>query len=56
MVASLFVFSFFDQIELIKSLLRQHGYEVIANDILEQQLAGGTGGEVLIMVCQGLWA
>jgi hypothetical protein len=45
---------FFDRMELIKSLLRQGGYGYVADDLLEQQLSGGTGGEVLMLVCARL--
>ena len=43
--------TFFDQIEYIKTLLQEAGCAEVSNDILEQQLAGGTGGEVLMAVC-----
>lgn len=45
---------FFEEIESIKKLLRQDGYGYLADDILDRQLSGGTGGEVLILVCSRL--
>jgi len=41
--------NFFKKIESIKAILKTEGYLDIANDILEGQLSGGTGGEVLII-------
>jgi hypothetical protein len=42
----------FTQLEQIKVLLDQAGYKHLADDILEQQLAGaGSGTEVLMRVC-----
>lgn len=41
-------------IEEIKVVLFNHGYENISAEILDAQLVGGTGGEVLISVCSKL--
>lgn len=45
---------FFNKIELIKDILNRNGYKDVAAIILDAQLSGGTGGEVLIMVCSKL--
>jgi hypothetical protein len=44
----------FEQITLIKTLMEQAGYKALADDILDQQLCGGTAGEVLMLVCARL--
>ena len=45
---------FLDKIENIKAELINTGNTNIAEDILELQLSGGTGGEVLGLVCSKL--
>jgi len=46
--------NYLEKIEIIKSKLKEINYESIADRILELQLSGGTGGEVLISVCSEL--
>lgn len=46
--------SFLNKIESIKETLKESGYSGLAADILDEQLSGGTGGEVLIRVCAKL--
>lgn len=46
--------NYLETIQQIRTTLSVNGYENISNDVLEQQLSGGTGGEVLIMVCSFL--
>jgi len=46
--------NFFAVIENIKLILKKNHHESIAQELLELQLAGGTGGEVLISVCSKL--
>jgi hypothetical protein len=46
--------NFLDVIERVKSKLKEIQQEEVAQEILDLQLAGGTGGEVLISVCSKL--
>lgn len=46
--------NYIQKIEEIKTNLRDANYNLLADDILEQQLSAGTGGEVLMMVCSKL--
>jgi len=43
--------NFLEKISLIKAKLSNAGFQYLANEITELQLSGGTGGEVLYMVC-----
>lgn len=45
---------FYKEIEAIKELLNKHGYHDVVAIILDAQLSGGTGAEVLIIVCPKL--
>jgi hypothetical protein len=46
--------NFLENIQKIKDTLTHANYMVLTNEILELQLSGGTGGEVLISVCSKL--
>jgi DNA repair protein RadC len=46
--------NFLEKIELIKSKLTKVGESKLVEEILDLQLSGGTGGEVLISVCSKL--
>lgn len=46
--------NFFEAIEEIKKKLIGNNYPGLADEILELQISGGTGGEVLISVCSKL--
>lgn len=46
--------NFLDAIEKIKLVLFEYGREDLSIKVLDAQLIGGTGGEVLISVCSQL--
>ena len=45
---------FIEKVELIKTILKNNGYQDIANDIAEGQMSGGTLGEIFMIVCSKL--
>ncbi|MEM8939929.1 MAG: hypothetical protein AAGC64_11330 [Bacteroidota bacterium] len=45
---------FLEKIEAIKKKFREIGREDLADQLLDRQLSGGTGGEVLALVCARL--